>query len=146
MRHSESYPRTPTYVAWIQMKARCNNKKRENFENWGGRGISVCPEWESNYLQFKKDVGEKPGPKFSLDRINNNMGYEPNNCRWVTMKEQHQNKRNNSLLTFQGKTMCVTQWAELLGINHHTIYGRIKRGWTTEKTLTTQSDARYKRR
>ena len=85
------YNRTPTYVAWSNMWARCTNPKRRDYKNYGGRGIVVCQRWE-RFEHFLADMGEKPG-SLSLDRINNDEGYSPNNCRWATASEQRKNQR-----------------------------------------------------
>ena len=85
------YNRTPTYVVWSNMWARCTNPKRRDYKNYGGRGIVVCQRWE-RFEHFLADMGEKPG-SLSLDRINNDEGYSPNNCRWATASEQRRNQR-----------------------------------------------------
>lgn len=81
------------------------------------------------------DLGLKPGPQYSLDRIDNDRGYEPDNCRWATDTQQQRNLRSNVLLTCYGRTQCVAAWAQELGIAKTTIYGRLKRGWTIERAL-----------
>lgn len=83
----------PVYFVYHQMRARCNNSSHPYFSYYGGRGIKVCPAWENSYEQFLEDMGTRPY-KTSLDRINNDKGYEPSNCRWVTKKEQQNNRRN----------------------------------------------------
>jgi hypothetical protein len=83
---------TPEYRAWRGMKTRCMNPKKQHYERYGGRGITVCERWISNYEFFLADMGRKPSPKHSLDRINNNGNYEPSNCRWATKKEQIANR------------------------------------------------------
>lgn len=88
---THGYNRTPTYVVWSNMHARCNNDKRPDFKNYGGRGITVCERWRE-FANFLADMGEKP-PCLSLDRRDNNGHYGPNNCRWATASEQRRNQR-----------------------------------------------------
>lgn len=85
------------YNTWAQMKARCYNSKSHNYINYGARGITVCDRWKNSFGAFLKDMGPRPSPKHSIDRINNNGNYEPNNCRWATNSEQVRNQRNTRL-------------------------------------------------
>jgi hypothetical protein len=85
--------RSPEYQSWLAMKARCSNPNNSGFEYYGGRGISVCEEWSKNFLAFFADVGPRPGPGFSLDRIDVNGSYAPGNVRWADGKQQIQNRR-----------------------------------------------------
>lgn len=125
------------YHIWCLMKARCANKNRPDFLNYGKRGISVCAEW-SNYPVFKKwALSNGYSDNLSIDRINNNGNYEPTNCRWATRKEQANNTRANHLLTFGNKTKTLAQWSEEIGIGPGIIFSRLKRGWTTDHALTT---------
>lgn len=113
---------TRTYYAWRSMHARCRDLSNPNY---GGRGISVCPEWVS-YDTFYDDMGECPD-RHSLDRIDNNAGYSPSNCRWVTIREQLNNQRRNRRITHMGKTQTLSQWAEELGIRLDTLSKRLSR-------------------
>lgn len=88
--------RTTEYVIWTQMKQRCNNQNATGYKNYGNRGISVCPQWNESFESFLRDVGQRPGPLFTLDRIDNSKGYEPGNVRWATWVEQAQNRRPRS--------------------------------------------------
>jgi hypothetical protein len=88
---------SPEYQAWVGMKSRCLNPKREDFEHWGGRGVQVHPEWIPDFMAFYEHVGPRPSPKHSLDRIDNAGHYEPGNVRWATVLEQHRNMRNTKL-------------------------------------------------
>ena len=129
---------TKTYRVWRAMNQRCQDETQESHHLYGGRGIIVCERWRK-FESFFADMGECPA-NGSIDRIDTNGNYEPGNCRWATQKEQCRNKRNNVMLTHQGKTMSVIEWSELLGVSAMLIYKRIRRGWDDEKALTTPSD------
>jgi hypothetical protein len=93
--HGEASPRTPEYKTWCSMRERCFNTKHPKYTLYGGRGISVCKKWKQGYLNFLSDMGRRPGKGYSLDRINNDRGYMPSNCRWATVLEQNKNRRKN---------------------------------------------------
>lgn len=119
---------------------RCTLPLNDNYENYGARGIHICDEWVRDFQAFYDYVSQLP--KFdmdgmSLDRIDTDGNYEPGNMRWATMKEQQRNRRNNHLITYQGKTQCCQAWADELGIGRSTIQYRLKKGWTVEAALTT---------
>jgi hypothetical protein len=99
----------------------------------------VCERWlgENGWPNFLADMGKRPGPKFTLERINNELGYFPGNCRWATYKEQLRNTRNTRFLTLNGRTMCVTDWASESGLERVTLFARLRKGWSVEKALTT---------
>lgn len=113
---------TRTYYAWRSMRGRCADT---NDPHYGGRGVSVCPEWES-YDTFFGDMGECP-PGYSLDRINNDLGYAPHNCRWATIREQLNNQRRNRVIDFNGKSQTLSYWAEELGITTDALHHRLRR-------------------
>lgn len=126
---------TPEYSAWVAMLTRCRDESHVSYHNYGGRGIRVCERW-SSFEHFLADVGRKPSPSHTLDRWPNKDGhYEPGNVRWATKKEQARNTRRNLLLTHDGRTLCVAEWAEILGVNRNTVYGRLNRGWTLAEAL-----------
>lgn len=127
---------TRTYKTWRSMLYRCLDKNYPKFRLYGGRGITVCPQWKE-FEVFLSDMGERPEGK-SLDRIDSNGNYEPSNCRWATAKEQNNNSSNNRLLTYKGKTLNVTQWADELGFRPSTIFSRLNQlHWPVDKTLST---------
>jgi len=136
-KHGDSDSRT--HRIWRAMKSRCNNPNASNYDQYGGSSIAVCSEWQKSYEQFLADMGECPTSKHSIDRFPNQEGpYAPGNCRWATAREQNRNRRDNVMLTFEGKTMCLTDWATELGIHERTLRNRIKHyGWTTEDALST---------
>lgn len=117
----KKYPRT--YRVWSSMKSRCNNKNHQFYQDYGGRGISVCSRW-GEFKNFLEDMGTAP-EGLSIERINNNKNYEPENCKWATWKEQHNNKRNNRFLTYKGKTQTMAEWARELKINYRTLKSRL---------------------
>jgi len=127
----------PVYVAWKSMLWRCENPNYKQYKDYGGRGVKVCEEWHDPvvFIDWALANGWREG--LTLDRINNNGNYEPDNCRWATRKEQAQNRRSNHLVTFNGKTQCLTDWATELGINGRTLFYRIDRlHWPIERALT----------
>ena len=124
---------TKIYKCWCSMKRRCLDKNRKDYKHYGGRGITVCHKW-LKFINFYKDMGEKP-KGLTLDRIDNNGDYCKENCRWATRKEQQNNRRDNYLITYKGKTQTINQWAERLGISRGVIFWRIKKGWSIKKTL-----------
>lgn len=125
---------TPEYRSWSAMMSRCNNPAITAFARYGGRGIKVCPEW-SSFEAFYADMGPRP-PGSSLDRIDNEKGYEPSNCRWATRTQQQRNRRGNRLITYREQTRPVSEWAEVFGISVYAIYERIKRGWSPVDAIT----------
>ena len=125
----------PLYKTWAAMIARCQNERDQAYHNYGGRGISVCARWRESFAAFKEDMGPRPSGR-TLDRINNDGNYTPENCRWATTQEQNRNRRGLCLLTFQGKTRTITEWAAEIGISRMTLYNRRRRGWSVERTLT----------
>jgi hypothetical protein len=108
------------------MQRRCYEPKYKGFKNYGGRGVTVCAEWRADYRAFFRDMGRKPGPRYSLDRIDNNGNYEPSNCRWVPLEHQMRNRRGVHRITFQGETKCLTEWAESLGVGRWVMTRRLK--------------------
>ncbi len=124
-----------TYSSWQAMKTRCTNPRSDQYPAYGGRGIRVAPAW-LDFRAFLADMGERP-PGTTIDRWPNVDGdYEPGNCRWATMREQENNKRNNVLVTHDGKTRTVAEWARETGIGYQTIRKRLLGGWTPAESLT----------
>lgn len=124
------------YHTWNAIKYRCNNPKSKDFANYGERGISICTEWENDFLAFYKWAMQNGySPELTIDRIDNNGNYCPENCRWVTTATQNTNKRNAVLLSYNGKTMCCAEWERELGLNRNTVLQRYHRGWNVEECL-----------
>ena len=126
--------RSKVYLAWGGMLQRCENPKDPSYRNYGGRGITVCEQWH-DFVVFYADMGDPP-TGLSLDRIDNDGNYEPENCRWASLSEQQRNCRHNHLVTFQGKTQCLAAWAQEVSINQSTIQRRLHRGWSVRRALT----------
>jgi hypothetical protein len=129
---------TPEYNAWVHIRHRCNNPKDRYFAIYGGRGIRVCDRWlgPSGLANFIADMGPRPSKLHSIDRVNNDGNYEPGNCRWATIGEQCRNRRTTRLLTFNGITQCMTDWAAQVGISRQVIFRRLKEGWDVGDALT----------
>jgi len=133
--HKSDGKSSKTYKTWQSMSSRCQNPNDSNFENYGGRGITVCERWKK-FSNFLEDMGERPEGN-TIDRIENNLGYYKDNCRWATDVEQANNRRNNIYLTYGGKTQTISQWERELGMNPVTLRSRLKIGWSIERAITT---------
>jgi hypothetical protein len=123
------------YMAWHSMKDRCLNPNHPFWYRYGGRGITVSEQWK-DFEAFRNDVGPKPSKKHSLDRIDNDLGYFPDNCRWATRKQQNLNRSNSKYLTAFGESKLLVEWAKVRGIPHTTLRNRIALGWGAERALT----------
>lgn len=127
---------TRLYRIWANMKTRCTNKNSPDYIRYGARGISVCKEW-LNFIFFKEwAMANGYSDELTLDRINNNRGYCPANCRWTSKQVQSNNTRRNRYITYKGLTKTVSQWAELLCIPYSVLYTRLyKLNWSVERAL-----------
>jgi hypothetical protein len=134
---------TREFKAWTCAKDRCYRPRYHNFRHYGGRGIAMAPEWRTSFERFYADLGPCPDGH-SLDRIDNDGPYAPGNCRWASNIEQHRNTRRNLKLTFNGKTMTMTEWAAQIGVKKSTLHERLRNGWSTERALSAAT-APYKR-
>jgi hypothetical protein len=119
---------TPEYKAWCSMKDRCYNPRIQSYPHYGGRGIKVCDRWLESFSNFYSDLGPKPSPEHSLDRIDVDGDYCPENCRWASPTEQANNKRHNVYVSYQGKRMTIMQASRLCGIRYVTLYQRFSKG------------------
>lgn len=126
-KHGEAAERTKVYMAWQSIKDRCFNPSSTHYHRYGGRGITMCEAWAASFEKFKADVGE-PFLGASLDRIDNNRGYEPGNVRWATRKEQANNRVSNVVVEHNGQAMTLSEWAEHLGWKYGLLGSRWKRG------------------
>lgn len=123
---------TPEYKVWFGMKRRVGNydSKSPKYSS-----IKICERWKGSFQNFLDDMGPRPGPGYSIDRIDNHGDYEPGNCRWATWTEQARNKSNNIKITFLGTTKLLVEWAEDYGLAPQCLYGRIERGWPESRLL-----------
>ena len=129
MKHGHSH--TKVSELWVSMNQRCFNPSNKRYPHYGMRGIRVCDEWRNSFQAFYDYVSNLPHfgePGYSLDRINNGGNYEPGNVRWATWKEQANNKRNNILITHNGETKSIVEWASITGVSYSAIYHRHKKG------------------
>lgn len=127
---------TPLYHAWESLKQRCLNPKNPVYHRYGGRGITIDPLFIRSFEAFAKEIGFPPSPRHTIDRRDNNKGYEPGNLRWATRAEQSENREATNLLTYNGVTLSVTAWAKRLGLPYSTFYYRLHH-WPLEKAMTT---------
>jgi len=127
----------PEYKIWGGIKKRCLNPASPAYKNYGGRGIKICDRWLHDFAAFLADMGPRPSPSHSIDRIDNNGDYCPENCRWATDGEQSRNTRVNRIVEFGGKSMPACDWDKELGFTPGTVKNRLHRGWTVERILTT---------
>jgi len=126
---------TRMYKAWAGMIDRCRNQNNTHYDRYGGRGITVCDEW-NDFAVFLKDMGKRP-TGMTIERVDNDGNYEPRNCVWATRKQQQNNRCANRIITHDGMSMTLMQWAETIGIAYSTLSNRLQRGWSEEKTLAT---------
>lgn len=132
--HGDSHTRL--YKIWKSMKGRCYLTSNTSYKRYGARGIRVCSEWHDYQIFRKWTLDNGYDDSLTIDRIDVNGDYEPNNCRWATPKEQANNTRRNRNLTAFGKTLTMTQWSEITGIKVATIWARLHKGWNTEDALS----------
>lgn len=132
------YRHTIVYDTWRHIRRRCNNPKDKAYKDYGGRGINVCDEWQNDpkaFCEWALSHGWRQG--LSLDRIDNDKGYSPDNCRWATRKVQNNNKRCTPHITYRGETHTIKEWSNILGIKYHTLFVRIKtRGWDLDRVFS----------
>lgn len=134
---THGYSHSRTYKSWQSMKSRCLNPNSPDFLRYGGRGITVHCNWVVSFEAFLADMGERP-EGLTLDRINNSIGYSPDNCRWVSRKNQSRNRSNNNLFTIGCETKCMAEWGEIYGISRNVIWSRINNlHWTIHNAITT---------
>ena len=137
--HGLSYtagPKGKEYRSWAGLKSRCLNKKDRGYKNYGGRGIKVCQRWQDSFEAFLEDMGKAPTPKHSIDRIDCNGNYEPQNCRWATYHQQANNRRSNRYVTLKETgRVSATEAARILGKDITLIRSRLKRGWSDERAF-----------
>ena len=128
---------TTEYRIWSGIMDRCTNRNSKYWDRYGGAGIGVCKQWRK-FEGFYKDMGNRPSAQLSVDRIDNEKGYSPENCRWASKKEQARNRKNNKYITHDGETHCIAEWGDILGMCPKMLRTRIfKHGWDIERAFTT---------
>lgn len=132
---------TPEWLAWHTAKNRCTNPNNQAWGDYGGRGIRMCDRWLNDFGAFIADMGPRPSPKHSLDRVNNSLGYEPGNCAWRTRIEQSRNRRDNRMVEYDGRRVCVTEAMEIAGspVRIDVVVKRLNAGWRVDDALTRRS-------
>lgn len=127
---------TKLYDVWLHMKSRCYNVNNKDYKHYGGRGIVVCDEWKDNFQAFYDwCINNGYKDNLTIDRVDVNENYNPNNCRFADRKQQSRNRRNIKLYTINGETHCLSEWCEIYNLKFHTIQARLIRGWSIEKAL-----------
>ena len=129
--------KTVEYKTWVGIKKRCYNQNNKDYHHYGGRGIVMCPRWLESFENFLADMGLRPHSKLSIERVDNEKGYEPGNCIWATQKVQRRNSRNVKKHTFNGETLTATEWAIRLGVKKWTMYARLRnKNFSIERALS----------
>jgi hypothetical protein len=136
--------KSPEFQSWLSMRSRCEQPTHRSYKNYGGRGVAVCDEWRHDYAQFLKDMGKKPSPEHTIERVDSNRGYEKGNCVWATNSEQQRNKRNNRNVEAFGMTKPLAAWAEQFAVRAEVIGWRLTKGWAPERAVSVPVRA-YKR-
>lgn len=135
-RHGQA--NTRLYRIWGLMKLRCNNPNTINYNDYGGRGIKVCDEWANDFEVFYEwAMAHGYDDALTIDRIDFNGNYSPDNCRWATNKQQQNNRRSNKVVSFDDKQMTISEWSDALGMNYDALEKRLLNGWSAERALTT---------
>jgi predicted nucleic acid-binding Zn ribbon protein len=140
MGYHEIHGRTGTteYISWTAMRARCRAGENSPFHKYyKGKGITVCKKWDKSFEDFLQDMGHKPTEKHSVERIDNNGNYCPENCKWATRKEQARNRKQSTKLTYYGITRPIGEWAEMYGLEYKVLYNRLYFGWNPRRALNT---------
>ena len=138
LRHGDSFRGKVErlYSIYNNIKTRCYNETDSHYERWGGRGIKMCDEWRESYDAFKEwALANGYEDNLTIERIDNDGDYCPENCKWITHKQQARNKRNNHFLTYNGERKCLGEWCEIYNIPRSTLWNRVDRGWTPEECL-----------
>lgn len=127
--HTVNGKRSLTHASWHCLRQRTQNPNSARYAKYGGKGITCCERW-AKFENFLEDMGERPGKEYSIDRIDNTLGYTPENCRWATRIEQNRNRSCCIYIEINGKKQTVKEWALELGIKRQTIEKRLKLGWS----------------
>jgi hypothetical protein len=134
--------RSSEYRTWESMRRRCEVETDRQYPSYGGQGIRVCERWRTSFVTFLIDVGCKPSPKHTLDRIDNDGHYEPSNVRWATYQQQARNRRSSRYLTWNGQMLTLAEWSERTGFKRETIARRVEAGWSVGDAMSLPTDER----
>ena len=135
--HSRRRQISPEFRSWLAMRGRCNKPKNNEYARYGGRGVTVCDRWQNSFESFIEDMGVKPTPKHSIERVDGNGNYDPENCRWVTPTAQARNRRSNVVVEWNGERKILIEWSEQVGIKYATLRRRIvELGWPINEAMT----------
>ena len=127
----------PLYMTWVNMRRRCRDESYHAYSRYGGKGVTVCERWHT-FANFVEDMGPKPEGA-TLDRIDGSGNYEPGNCRWATRETQNRNRNNVKRYDYDGRSLTIPEWAEVMGLTQGQLHDRINRyGWSVERALTTK--------
>jgi hypothetical protein len=138
--------KSPEYKSWSKMLERCDDRTGHHSHHYAARGITVCAKWRSSFSAFLEDVGPIPTRGYTIERIDNDRGYEPGNVRWATRSEQARNRTSSHMLTVDGVTATLAEWSERTGIDSPTIRARVnKLGWSHKDAVTIPVNS-YQRR
>ena len=129
------YSSMPEYGIWTKIRHRCRNLEHPRYADYGGRGIDMCDEWYINFAQFLSDMGPRPSPAHQIERLDNDSGYRKGNCEWATCRTQARNRRSTRLLTYEGRTQCLRDWATEFGMRRETLAYRLNQGWPMAEAL-----------
>lgn len=132
-KHGEA-KKTLEYRTWQNIKTRCSNPQTDGYHRYGGRGISVCDRWKDSFENFLEDMGRCPIGK-TIERKDNDMGYDPDNCKWASRKCQSRNKSNNHHVTFKGRAQIIAEWAEEIGVLQQSLRSYLNNGHTMEEAI-----------
>lgn len=143
---THGHRKLPEYPIWVGIITRCENKGDKSYARYGARGIKICRRWRESFEAFFQDMGPRPSPRHSIDRIDNGGNYEPGNCRWATTIEQGRNKATNRVLTMDGRSQPLSAWAEEFDVSYTMVHDRLNKGWDLRNALTTAPTPIGKRR
>lgn len=141
--HNAAY--SHDYNLWCHIRQRCENPKNRQYKNYGARGISICDRWRNSFEDFISDMGPRPSRSHSIDRIDVNGDYEPENCRWIKKAEQSRNTRVNKWIEIEGQRMILADWARLAGVKPELISERLKRGWPVKDAVWISSSGKHRK-
>ncbi len=133
---ASDHGRLPEYQVWTDMRGRCNTPSHASFQRYGARAITICARW-NEFANFLSDMGRRPTPQHTIERVDNDAGYSKDNCIWATRKTQGRNHSGNHRITYRGVTRCIAEWAEERGMPASVLSGRLSRGWTPVVALET---------